>query len=222
MPELFTAPKKQTAQTPTPAPPLITTDKSHVETKNLSRGKVHLLTTYCTYPEGVRFENQERDEIIILLVRKHFITNISWIATSLLFALIPLILFFILLETGAFYELPTNYLLIISLFYYFILIGVAGVNFITWFYHVGIITNKRVVDIDITYITHKNVATTEIRDIVDVEYTQKGFLHSFFNYGNVHMQTEGIKANFEFTSIPNPAMVADIINDLKVGGAKND
>lgn len=212
MPELFTTPQKN------PQPPLPETaphPHTRLEAKNLSRGKVHLFTTYCTYPEGVRFENQEKDEIIVLLVRKHFITNLSWIVLTILLALLPPLVLFFASQTELFLEISTSYLLVLLLFFYFVLFGIAGVNFITWFYHVGIVTQKRVVDIDITYVTNKNVATTEVRDIVDVEYSQRGFLHSFFNFGHVHMQTEGIKANFEFTSIPNPALVADIINDLK-------
>jgi hypothetical protein len=135
--------------------------------------------------------------------------------STLLFFIPPLTILFIL---PIFEELslsvPGNFLSILLGFYYVLLSLYAFLNFISWFYNVGIITNLRLVDIDLTDITHKNVAATALVDIVDVEYSQKGFLQSTFDYGNVQIQTEGLKANFEYLLVPNPGQVADVINDL--------
>ena len=78
------------------------------------------------------------------------------------------------------------------------------------------------IDVDTSHISQKNIASTGIGDIVDVEYSQTGFFSGIFHYGNVHMQTEGVKPNFEFLGIPNPAKAADIILDLMRGERGNE
>ena len=111
----------------------------------------------------------------------------------------------------SFFVFPTPYVLVLTLSYYLLVFGYAFVSFITWFYNVGILTKKRLVDIDFSDIMYKNVATARLIDIVDVEYTQGGFLHSFFDYGDVFVQTEGIKPNFEFHAVPHPSIVVNMI-----------
>lgn len=210
MPDLFVADKTQ-KKVPEPEPvnpgTVIVKKKEH-----------HPFTAFHRFPEGIAFENQEKDEKIHLFIRKHFITNVNWILATVAFALIPLVM--LLLQSILMIDLsaiPDDVVLIFLLFYYLIIAGFALTSYVTWFYNIGLVTNLRVVDVDITSIQHKNVAATALSDIVDVEYTQKGFLGNILNYGDVHMQTEGLKPNFEYLSVPRPAQIADIITDLKAG-----
>jgi hypothetical protein len=177
--------------------------------------KIPILASFTENPNNLQFENQETNEVIHLFLRHHFITNVRWIITFLLGLLIPLCIFiFLPFLEEANLTIPNNYLFILACFYYLILTGYAFINFVTWYYNVGIVTNIRVVDIDIAHITSKNVAATGLADIVDVEYSQSGFMQNLFDYGNVHMQTEGLKANFEFLNVPKPAKTTDVISDL--------
>jgi hypothetical protein len=98
--------------------------------------------------------------------------------------------------------------------YYLIVIGFALNQFVTWFYQVGLITNIRIIDVDFHSLLSRNIAYTELADIVDTEAHQKGLLQSIFDYGSVGVQTAGMKANFEFSNIPFPNKVADLISDL--------
>ncbi len=101
------------------------------------------------------------------------------------------------------------------MFYYVITIGYALTELLNWFYNIGIVTKTRLIDIDYSHVTHKSIAITRIGDIVDAEYKQGGFLGNIFNYGDIFIQTEGLKPNFEFPSVPQPAEIIDIIIDLK-------
>jgi len=182
--------------------------------------KITPFSTFCRFPAGVRFQNQEEGEDIHLILRRHFITNVPWILTGLGFSFIPL-LFFLLapfFENNASIFTPTT-LIFLLLFYYLIIFGYLLVNYTIWFYHVGIVTNMRVLDVDIINISSKNVAATNIASIVDVEYSQNGIFSNFFDFGNVNLQTEGLKPNFEFNKVPKPARVTDIISDLIAGRA---
>lgn len=179
---------------------------------------MHPFSAFHTSPEGISFENQEPNEKIYLFLRRHFITILPWIAGTFIFALLPPLVFLsVSVLDLALPEIPGNIILIVTLFYYLILFGFAFINYVVWFYNVGLVTNLRVVDIDVQNLQSKNVAATPIEGIVDVEYSQHGLIQNIFDYGNVLMQTEGVKANFEFLAIPHPAKVTDIMSDLISG-----
>ncbi len=214
MQDVFTA-KKPSRQSDTP--PNEEKKAFHPVTIMKEKPQRHgFFTAFAPKPIGLKFETQEPEEEIVLLVRKHFITNFPWILIVLFFVLLSFILF-PFLRSNAFSDMffiPDTYLLILAGFYYLIVIGFALQQFTAWFYQMGIITNYRVIDIDFHTLISRNVAYTDISDIVDLEISQGGFLHNFLNYGNVHIQTEGLKANFEFLAIPKPHIVADTISDL--------
>ncbi len=212
MPDLFIAKNKETK---------ITDPEKNSETKlpeedSQTANHPGLTTTFCEFPQHLYFEGQKKDEVVHLFLRSHFVTNFRWITLSIIFILLPL-LFFILLPylSLSFTIFNFNHLLIFIFFYYSLLFGYVFINFLTWFYNIGMITNLRVVDIDVSYITNKNISSTGIMDIIDVDYSQNSFLGNLFQYADVYLQTQGIKPNFEFTAAPNPAKVAEIILDLK-------
>lgn len=173
-----------------------------------------LFAAFAKQPKGVAFVNQEPDEAILLFLRKHFITNIPWIATTFFLALIPPLLFLFLSFFP--FVLPQGLTIVLVCFYYLVIITYAFSNFTSWFYNIGIITQKRIIDLDSLNILAHNTTTANFDEIVDVKFDQHGFLQSTFDYGNIHLQTEAIKTNFEFDATPKPSEVTDIISDLRV------
>lgn len=209
MPDVFTATNgRHPIRLPT-----ITTDP------NLPRGKVGLLTNFCLYPEGIKLENQEENEIIILFLRRNFSTNIQWIVSTVLLLFAPLLLTLVPFPISTF--LPASYLTTLTLFYYLLVFGFFLISFTNWFYNISIVTTQRVIDLDYANLTYKHVAGTTIPNVKDVSYIQSGFIRSYFDYGNVLVQTEAEVTNFMFDSVPHPAQVVDIILDL-IRGIKND
>ena len=86
----------------------------------------------------------------------------------------------------------------------------------SWFYNIGVVTQKRLVDVDTSNILSHNTAAASFKELVDIKFVQRGFLQSFFNYGDIDIQTEAIRANFEFKAAPKPTKVVDIISDLRI------
>jgi hypothetical protein len=171
---------------------------------------------YVEKPRGIKFVNQEDREEVLLFLRRHFATNIPWLVVSFLLLFLPIIVW-ILFSASNFtlFSIPTSIIIVLVGFYYVVVFNYALLNFITWYYDMGIVSRKRLIDLDANNILHHHWAETEIKDVVDVSVTQQGFFQSFFNYGNVHIQTEAIKANFEFVAAPKPSTASDIITDLK-------
>jgi len=179
-------------------------------------GRVHALSSYFEDPSKVKFTNILEDEILLLFLRRHFMTNLPWILKAFALCLIPVIFEFL----GAFGFYTTDFIgtsgkfIVYFFYYFFILSGYVFVNYMTWFYNISLVTNLRIVDIDFSDVVFENVAATKLSQLEDVSYIQIGILRSIFDYGDVHVQTAGTNANFEFLAIPHPENVIRIINSL--------
>jgi hypothetical protein len=222
MPDIYTAPDTTTKEAEKPK--IVST---HIPQRGSLRTlpeptTLGLFSMFRMRPRGVTFVNQEEDEEIVLFIRRHFATNFPWLFITVLFFILPLItVFFFRLTDFVLFAISPQLLSLLVIFYYLVIFTYALMQFVVWFYHVGIVTQKRILDLDVYNILSHHLAETEMADIVDVSYAQRGFFQSFFNYGDVPIQTTAIKANFEFEDSPRPAVVSDIITDLRPpGGGK--
>ena len=186
----------------------------------VKRNNVRFYSSLSLNPAGIEFENQDEDEVIVLLVRRAIITNVPWIITALILILIPLIIsaFSNLFTPFINLSLPTQ--LISILFYYLVVVGFILVEFTLWYFNIGLVTNKRIIDFDVSGILYKHFSETRLNLIEDVSYSQVGTIRSVFDYGDVIMQTAGTNVNFEFDRAPSPARIVRIIADM-IGGKKS-
>ncbi|QQG40774.1 MAG: hypothetical protein HYV37_00415 [Candidatus Levyibacteriota bacterium] len=205
MPDIFTTEKNTS-----------TASKTQTDTVLKKSAHVHHFASFCDHPREVSFQNQEANEIILLLLRRHFITNVPWITLVFLLFIIPPLLPLLSSELSAFlfFSLPSAFTQIFLIFYYLVVLTFALVEFITWYFNISFVTQKRVVDIDFSDLLYHDVAVTKLSLIEDVNYTQTGFIRSLFNYGDVFVQTAGEKLHFDFLAVPNPTKVVNIIQDL--------
>lgn len=174
----------------------------------------HFYSSYCYYPKNVKFINQEKDEEVILLIRRRFIVNLPWILTGVFFAIIGPALFPIIISSLPIPPINPLQLSVMLSLYLLIIFGFLLTKFTLWYFHVGIVTNKRIKDIDIHGILFKDIAETRISLIQDVKYSQVGFLPSLFNFGDVFIQTAGAEPNIEFDRAPVPSKIAKIVGDM--------
>lgn len=175
----------------------------------------HFFTSYCEAPEGVSFADKLKEEVLLLFLRKHFVTNIPWIISAVAMSFVP----FILVGLNSFGilpldSLPSTYILMILILYYFFIFGFIFTHYLTWFYNIGLVTNQRIIDIDFSSLVFENVDATKLSQVEDVGYKQVGIIRSIFDYGDVHIHTAGPATNFEFLAVPHPEKVINVINDL--------
>lgn len=212
------APPTEAAATPTTPPVAASTaaPSAQLLIHNHEHSKAKFYSSMALYPENFTFQNQEADEEVVLLIRRDFITNVPWIiAILLLFLAPPVILVLGPIFFPAIQIAPTILTLMIS-FYYLVVFGFALLNYAIWYFNVGIVTTKRAIDIDVPNILVKMISEARLPSIVDVSYTQVGGIRSFFDYGDIFLQTEGIHQNIEFDRAPNPNMIRKIIGELLV------
>ena len=189
-----------------------------VQTKIPRAHRLSFFSTFVRDPMGVALAEQHEDEHILLFIRRAFVTNTPWLVLTAALLLLP----FFLPSLLAPIHFPTHLLqpttrIILLFFYYAVVLGFAFGNFITWFYDIGIVTEKRAVDIDFYNISFVSVATARAQDLKDVRYVQKGFFESLFDYGDVTLVVEASGETLTFENAPRPAEVVSILSVL-IGG----
>lgn len=156
------------------------------------------------------FDTQLGDEPVLLLLRKHPVTQVGKIVISL----ILIIMSFFIMRMPFFIALPGRFQIASVLFWYLITVGFILESFLTWFYNVYIITDERIIDVDFLSLIYKNISSAKIENIEDVTATTGGALQSIFNFGTVKIQTAAANAEFEFEHVPQPGKVTQFLNEM--------
>lgn len=167
-----------------------------------------LLHSYCLNPD-VRVESQGVNERIILVLRAHPVTQIHWI-----FNVIILTILLIALNFFLFSIFNIAQILFTNLFGIIMILSYTWFNFLTYFFNVGVVTNQRIIDIDYTSVLYKEVSEALLSKVEDITSKSGGYFESFFDYGDVFIQTAGTSENIEFLNIPHPSEVVRIIDEL--------
>jgi membrane protein YdbS with pleckstrin-like domain len=177
---------------------------------------IGLLKSSIFNPTKCSFYGMDKDEEILLLLRRDLITNLGWVIITLLLVFTPFVAGTIFNSLGVdpLRQLPIGLLIVLTLFWYIFAFGYLFVNFLNWFFNVHLVTNKRVVDMDFSGILYRNIADAPLNTIQDVTHTISGAAEILFNYGTVYIQTAGEQRELEFAGIPEPARIQDYISDL--------
>lgn len=228
MPDIFIADPNKTREdsknTPPPSPKKaeeIVKEVAREEKIDDLRRDVGIFHNFCVDPTNLTFANQDKDEKIMLFLRAHLITTVPWIARTIILLLVPVVLSSVLRFFGIELDiLPTRYSLFILVFYFYVVLLFAFIDFISWFYNIGLVTNVRILDVDLRNLVYTHVAATKIGQIEDVSYKRTGAIRSIFDYGDVQIQTAAESENFEFLSVPKPNQAVNIVEDLIRGGGE--
>lgn len=220
MPDIFISDTSKKKKTPSnkksvkkKSAPKTKKQKKHKRPRyNLDQKAQGRLSSFSYLPKKVSFETRGKEEKVILLLRRHSLTNLPWILIGILMIASPIVLG--IFPFLAF--LPEEFQLIIVLGWYLITIAFLLENFLTWFFNVNLITDERIIDIDFFNLIYKEVSDTNIDKIQDVTYTMGGVARTLFNYGDVFVQTAAEVPNFDFLAVPKPDRVAKILQDLRI------
>jgi hypothetical protein len=169
-----------------------------------------VFAAFAPKPPHVRFESQADSEHLLLMLRMHPFTQWKWILISFFAAVVP----FFFSYFPIFGSLPITYQLGLQWLWYLALFGYMFQSFLKWFYHVYIITDERVIDVDFLNLVLKNITAAKIDHIEDITSETSGFASSFFDYGNIIIQTAAAEQEIIFESVPHPAKVSALLNDL--------
>ena len=160
------------------------------------------------------FESQTSDEQVLAVLRAKMITNFSWIFLSAILLLAPVVVLPLSLSFGLGNLLPANSQVAVIGFlvvWYLLIFAFTFQSFLTWYFNLYIITNKRIIDTDFLPLFYQKISSCELTQVEDITVSISGFVQSTFNYGNIQIQTAGEKDEFEFVKVSNPEAVQRLI-----------
>lgn len=178
---------------------------------NNELGPSHNISHSLLIQPEITFEIQRPKEKVVLIARKHPFTQISWIFNAVLLIALSLLLNFFIIN---FFSL--NQILIFNLFAFVFIFAYIWLNFLFWYFTVGIVTNERVLDLDFYNIIYKEFTATTIQQISELTTKVGGFFGSILDYGTVFVKTEGFVQDIEFQDVPQPSTIVKIINELNL------
>lgn len=199
------------------------TNKSHDELKTLktpANSDRHSLphhthnpfSSMYYYPDHAKFVNQDSEEKVILIIRKHPITNLKWILTAFVMFMAPS--FFTLVNP--YDSLPGGFQIVISLVWYLITSAFILERFLSWFFNVNIVTDERIIEIDFVNLLYREITVASADQIQDVTVVVSGGARTFFRYGDVIIQTAAEIPKITFEAIPNPDFAERVLRDLQI------
>lgn len=165
---------------------------------------------FAAKPVRTSFESQSATEQLILVLRKHPITNLPWIIIAILMFFAPFALSFFPLIAA----FPVNFQIVTLMAWYLLVIGFVLESFLSWFFNINIITDERIIDVDFENLIYKRVSSAKIDNIEDVTSSTGGFIRSLLRFGTVIVQTAGEAREFEFVDVPQPEKVVKLINEM--------
>ena len=170
----------------------------------------HPLSSTLIYPHFFNFSERGEDETIYVVIRSHWFTNVYWILIAILMIFAPSIIKMFPIKI----PLPLDLSIIIFLFWYLVTLAFILEKFISWYFDIFIISNLRVIDIDVNNILNRSFKEAQIDRIQDMSYKVVGVSQTLFNYGTVVIETAGENPEISFEKIANPAKVLKVLQHL--------
>lgn len=185
----------------------------------LPEKKDGIISSVIVLPERLEFETQNPNERVFIMLRRHIVTNLGWIITSVFSVLIPLGINLLLkwfdIDIYEMLNLEEVYVLGVILIWYLLILTNSLMKFLDWYFNIYVITSERVMDFDFSPFAYHKISETSLNNIVDATQESIGFLPMLFNYGDIYIQTSGEKREFDFLAVSKPTWVRDKIMDLR-------
>ncbi len=158
--------------------------------------------------------NLEKDEYIVFEVRKHWFSLVTPAFIILAATLFPVVLYSIFSLLPVEIESENNLNVLFLFLYTNWIIILWVISFIIWtdyYLDVWVITNKNVIDIEQKGIFHREISTTRLSRIQDVNSEVRGLFQTFLNFGDITIQNAGNDRQFKISNINNPTLVRENI-----------
>lgn len=161
-----------------------------------------------------RIKNAEGKENLIIFLRRHWI--------NLFFQLFPFIalifllflsyfLFFFFLGSKILNPIEWQFIQLGMALFSLFLWSFIFVVFIDYYLDVWIVTNERIVNVEQKGLFRRETSELRLENVQDLTTEISGIIETFFDFGNLYVQTAGKRERFLFKSIPHPERVRDVI-----------
>ncbi len=154
----------------------------------------------------------EPEEDVLTVVRKHWFVLASQLAGISVVALLPMVLLTIVLQVPKAAGVGTfsieGYTPLVTFALATWLLFCTFSAFVIWTHYyldLWVITDRRIIAVEQIHFFNRTVAIFRLERLQDIEFSIKGLIQTFFNFGTISAQTAGhMEANFTSVGMPNP------------------
>ncbi len=178
---------------------------AEIEIKTQTRGLFDFLIK-----SKIDFEGKRENEEILVFTRRHWIILLRPMITGIVSSIIPFLIIIVAAPLLVKYQLSTIFTLIwvlyIMMLWVYVFHTLTMHTLDTW-----IVTNERIIDISQIGFFKRKVSELHLSSIEDISVHVSGVLQSYFEFGNLEIQTAASSQRFLFEEIPTPLIVKDKI-----------
>lgn len=160
-----------------------------------------------------RFETQQPDEKVVLMLRQHPVTMLGQVMTIILMTMVPVAVAVMWPAVGQM-VIPARFIAAAGILWYLLVTAFAVEKFLGWYYSVFLVTNMRLVDIDFINLVYHEITTANLEHVEEPKMHTAGVLESMFDFGTVRITTASKEPTIEASGVPWPNKVVDIISRL--------
>lgn len=137
------------------------------------------------------FKGQREHEEVMLLLKKHWISDIKVLSVLFIFGIIPVLVYFFFVIKYFDGRIENNQLIVLFIFSFYLLC-ISLMSFISWLNHeldVIIVTNERVINHNQINLFSRQVAEANLDQIQDVRGLETGLIETIFHFGKIELRT---------------------------------
>jgi hypothetical protein len=156
-------------------------------------------------------------EKTVLFLRRHWIGVVKLSIVAVIAGLAPLVIRIIIgyIAPGILEAPVTDAVTAVFLsMYYLTVLTFFFQEFIDYYLDTWIVTRERIINIEQHGLFKRVSSEMHMTLVQDSSAVVKGFLHTFLDYGDVHIQTAGEAKRFHFKNVPHPERIRNTILKL--------
>lgn len=154
----------------------------------------------------------EPEEDVLTVVRKHWFVLMAQLVGVGIIAVLPMVLLTIVLQVPKGAGIGTlsieGYTPLVTFALATWLLFSTFSAFVIWTHYyldLWVITDRRIIAVEQIHFFNRTVAIFRLERLQDIEFSIKGLIQTFFNFGTISAQTAGhMEANFTSAGMPNP------------------
>ncbi len=158
------------------------------------------------------FDGKHDDEEVLVCLHQHWYTLFSKFLYAFLGALLPFILIAVFGKLIILYKLAKIIIFLCSA-YYMIIWYLLAYTVTMYTMNIWIITNERIIDSTQNGFFNRTISDINLANVQDVSIKMEGAIPTFFNYGDIEVQSAGAVDHFSFDQIPNPQAIKELISE---------
>ncbi|MFH0829526.1 MAG: PH domain-containing protein [Candidatus Kerfeldbacteria bacterium] len=158
-------------------------------------------------PEQLHFPGKHPDEVVIFIQRRHWSMLFGKMARWVILMALPIVVVLLLNATSGMFSISEDsvggILMVLGGSLYLLIVWILLFqDWIDYYLDAIILTNGRIVHIEMRGVFSREVSQLALDRIQDVTIETKGMMSTLFGYGTITIESAGEQVNFIIKNVP--------------------